>query len=389
MQLLEQNMNNTEAQQVKTTPFTINGREIGPGSPTYIIAELSANHGQELGAALQLVEAAAKAGADAVKLQTYTPDTLTIPCDNAHFRIDGTLWHGKTLYELYGEAYTPWEWLPELQAAANRHGLDLFSTPFDASAVEFLQRGDVPAYKIASFELVDLPLLRAVARTGRPMIVSTGMATLAEIEEAVETIRAAGGEQFALLKCTSAYPAPASEMRLGAIPHLINTFGCPVGLSDHTLELTVPITAVALGACIIEKHFTLSRSIPGPDSAFSLEPEEFAAMVRAVRVAESALGQVSYGPNAREEESRIFRRSLFVVQDVAAGEMFTPDNVRSIRPGNGLHTRHLDDVLGQRAAVSIARGTPLAWELIANDAESRDRCRQAPCHCDEPGVQAR
>lgn len=343
----------------------INGRRIGPGYPTYIIAEMSANHGQNLDEAIRIIRAAKEAGADAIKLQTYTPDTLTINCDNEYFRIQGgTLWDSRNLYELYGEAYTPWEWHAQLMAAANDLGMDLFSTPFDETAVDFLAEIGVPAYKVASFENVDLPLLRKIASKGKPIIMSTGMATLAEIDEAVRTIREAGGDQLALLKCTSAYPATPDEMNLRTIPNMAEGFDLPVGLSDHTMDVAVPVASVALGACIIEKHFTISRAVPGPDSTFSLEPHEFRAMVDSVRIAEQALGTVHYGVSQREAKSRIFRRSLFVVQDVRAGELLTEANVRSIRPGHGLHTRHLPEVIGRRAARDIARGTPVSWDLI-------------------------
>jgi len=343
----------------------INGSKIGVGQPTYVVAELSANHRQEFTEAVTLIEAAKNAGADAIKLQTYTPDTITINSDAWPFRIDGgTLWDGSTLYDLYSEAYTPWEWQPELKEIANDLGLDLFSTPFDNTAVDFLEEMEVPAYKIASFEIVDLPLIRQVAQTGKPIIMSTGMATLAEIDEAVHTARETGATQVALLKCTSAYPAPPEEMNLRTIPHLAQAFDVPTGLSDHTLGIAVPVAAVALGACIVEKHFTLSRDIPGPDSAFSLEPQEFKVMVDAIRVAEKALGEVRYGVAEREVASRVFRRSLFVVQDVKAGEAFTEKNVRSIRPGYGLHTRYLGEVIGRYASQDITRGTPLTWDLL-------------------------
>jgi N-acetylneuraminate synthase len=345
--------------------IVINGRTIGQGHPTYIIAEMSANHGHAFDRAVAIVQAAKEAGADAIKLQTYTPDTLTIDCNNDYFQVKGTLWNGRTLYDLYGEAYTPWEWQPKLKEIANNLGMDLFSTPFDASSVDFLEAMDVPVYKVASFENVDLPLLRRIAQTGRPVIMSTGMATLGEIEEAVETLRAAGTSELALLKCTSAYPSPPEAINLRTIPHLAQAFQTPVGLSDHTLGTAVPVAAVALGACIIEKHFCLSRNEPGPDSAFSLEPHEFQQMVASVRSAELALGHVHYGIEAREQVSRVFRRSLFVVEDVTAGELLTAANVRSIRPGHGLHTRYLDTVLGQRAACDIARGTPLAWQHVS------------------------
>jgi N-acetylneuraminate synthase len=346
------------------TVIEIAGRPIGPGYPCYIIAEMSGNHGQSFDQAVKIVEAAKDAGADAVKLQTYTADTLTIDCDKRYFRIDGTLWSGRTLYDLYREAFTPWEWQPRLREIAQRIGLELFSTPFDASAVEFLERMNVPAHKIASFENCDIALLRKVAATGKPIIVSTGMATLAEIDELVRAIKHSGGEQLALLKCTSAYPAPYEEMNLRTIPLLAQAFGVPVGLSDHSLGAAVPVAAAALGACIIEKHLTLSRSLAGPDSAFSLEPGEFKAMVDGVRVAEKALGRVDFGLSAAESKSRAFRRSLFVVQDILAGEIFTEQNVRSIRPGYGLHTRHLEEVLGRAAAHDLERGTPLGWEMV-------------------------
>ncbi|MDY7075433.1 MAG: pseudaminic acid synthase [Chloroflexota bacterium] len=345
--------------------FKIGDRHIGPGQPVYIVAEMSANHNQDFEQAVKILEQARRAGADAVKLQTYTSDTLTIDCDNEYFRIGkGTIWEGRNLYDLYGEAYTPWDWQPRLKDVAGDLGLDLFSTPFDHTAVDFLERMGVLAYKIASFEVVDLPLIRRIAQTGKSIIMSTGMATLAEIDEAVHTIREAGCDQLALLKCTSAYPAPPNEMNLRTIPHLAQAFGVPVGLSDHTLGIAVPVAAVALDACIVEKHFTLSRDVPGPDSAFSLEPHEFKAMVEAIRVAEKALGEVCYEVTERERASRVFRRSLFVVQDVEAGEVFSKENVRSVRPGYGLHTRHLDEVLGQRAARGVSKGTPLSWELI-------------------------
>ena len=343
----------------------IGNHPIGRGHPTYIIAEMSANHNQSFDQAIKVIEAAKDAGADALKLQTYTPDTLTIDCAKEYFKIEkGSIWEGRKLYELYREAYTPWEWHPKIKEIAMTLNLDLFSTAFDTTAVDFLEEMEVPAYKIASFEIVDMPLIRRIAKTGKPIVMSTGMATLAEIDEAVSTIREAGGNQLALLKCTSAYPALAEDMKLLTIPHLRDAFGVPVGLSDHTLGTTVPVAAVALGACIIEKHLTLSRSIAGPDSAFSLEPHEFQAMVEAVRTTEKALGQVCYSASENEKQSRIFRRSLFVVQDMNNGEKFTPQNVRSIRPGHGLHTRYLDVVLGKKARINIDRGTPLNWDLI-------------------------
>lgn len=348
--------------------FAIAGRRIGPGSPTYVIAELSANHHQRLESALRLIEVAAEAGVDAVKLQTYTPDTITIDCSNEHFQIDhGTLWDGHVLHDLYREAMTPWEWQPTLIERARALGLSCFSSPFDATAVDFLETLNVPAYKIASFELVDLPLLRKVAATQKPVILSTGMATLDEIEEALATLDAAGPVPVALLRTNSGYPAVPAEMNLRGMPRLAQRFQRVVGLSDHTLGIAVPVAAVGLGASIIEKHITLSRADPGPDSAFSLEPEELREMVEAIRIAEQALGGEHFGPSERERGSLAFRRSLFVVANVKAGERFSAENVRSIRPAAGLHTRHLDQILGKRASRDIERGTPLAWELVEDD----------------------
>ena len=348
------------------TGFAVNGRRLGPGVPVYVVAEMSANHNQSFEQAVKLVESAKEAGADAVKLQTYTPDTMTIRCDRPEFRVSGgTLWDGRTLYDLYGEAYTPWDWQPKLKEVADKLGLDLFSTPFDYTAVDFLEQMGVLAYKIASFELVDTALLRKVAATGKPVMLSTGMAWLAEIEEAVQTLRQGGCTQLALLKCNSGYPAPPEEMNLRTIPHLAEAFHVPVGLSDHTLGIAVPVAAVALGACIIEKHFTLSRAAGGPDSAFSLEPQEFKSMVDAVRVAERALGEVRYEATEHEAAGRAFRRSLFVVADMKAGDVFTEKNVRSIRPGHGLAPELLPEVLGRRAAKDIARGTPLTCDMLS------------------------
>jgi pseudaminic acid synthase len=350
-----------------TNCIEIGSRRIGPGNPTYCIAEVSANHNQDYEKAVRILEVAKEAGADAVKLQTYTADTITIASDRKEFRIGGgTLWDGRNLHDLYGEAYTPWEWQPRLKRVAEELGMDLFSSAFDFTAVDFLEKMGVPAHKVASFELVDIPLIQKMAGTGKPLIMSTGMASVEEIEEAVQSARAAGAKQIALLKCTSAYPAPVEEMNLRTIQEMARRFGVPVGLSDHTMGIAVPVAAVALGACIIEKHLTLSRSTPGPDSGFSLEPQEFKAMVEAVRMAERALGEVHFGLSGKEESSRVFRRSLFVVQDVKRGETFTAANVRSIRPGYGLHTRHLNEVLGKQAGRDIERGTPLSWDLVVN-----------------------
>lgn len=342
----------------------IGGRRIGAGAPAYIVAELSANHRGDFDEAVRLIEVAHRAGADAVKLQTYTADGLTLDCDRPEFRIgEGTAWAGRTLHDLYSEAAMPWEWQPRLKQVADRLGLDLFASAFDAESVRFLDREvGVPAFKIASFEVVDLALIRDVAATGKPLVMSTGMATPEEIREAVDAFEAGGGGALALLKCTSAYPSPPGAMNLRAITRLAADFGCPVGLSDHTLGLAVPVAAVALGACLIEKHVTLSRAAGGPDSGFSLEPDELAAMVDAVRTAEAALSGDRIGPTDQEEASRVFRRSLFAVRDVARGEVLTGDAVRSIRPANGLAPKHLGAVLGRRANRDLARGTPLSWD---------------------------
>jgi pseudaminic acid synthase len=346
------------------TDFYVNGRKIGGEASVYVVAEMSANHNQNFDRAVQIVEAAAEAGADAVKLQTYRPDTITIDSDKEPFQIKEGPWKGRTLYDLYEKAYTPWDWQPKLQEIAHDHGLDLFSSPFDPTAVDFLEEMDVPVYKVASFENVDLPLIQRVAETGKPTIMSTGMATLAEIDEAVRAYHGAGGTDLSLLACTSSYPAPPEEMHLRRIPHLAETFDVVPGLSDHTLGIEVPVAAVSLGARIVEKHLTLSRDDEGPDSDFSLEPDEFAEMVRAVRKTEKALGEVRYETTEKEAESETFRRSLFVVEDIGEGELLNRDNVRSIRPGNGLHTRHLGDVIGKEASQQIERGTPLKWSLV-------------------------
>jgi N-acetylneuraminate synthase len=343
----------------------IGEKTVGAGFPTYVVAELSANHGQDYDQAVRTIQAAKDAGADAVKLQTYTPDTITLRSEREEFRIGGgTLWDGRTLHDLYGEAYMPWEWQPRLKRAADGMGIDLFSSPFDLTAVDFLESMNVPAYKIASFELVDIPLIEKVVRTGKPVIMSVGMASLEEIEEAVSAARK-GCPQVALLKCTSSYPALPAQMNLKTIPDLAAQFDLPVGLSDHSMTVAVPVAAVTLGACMIEKHFTLSRSIKGPDSAFSLEPAEFEEMVRAVRVTEESLGAVRYGASASEEKSVAFRRSLYVVEEVKKGNPFTSGNVRSIRPSQGLHTRYFQEILTKRAARDIERGTPLSWDLVA------------------------
>jgi pseudaminic acid synthase len=344
--------------------ITINNRRIGTGEPVYIIAEMSANHNQSIDKAIKIIEAAKNSGADAVKIQTYTADTMTIDCSNDYFQIKGTIWEGKNLYKLYQEALTPWGWHPKLKEVCDKLKIPLFSTPFDLTSVDYLERMDVPAYKIASFEVVDIPLLKKIASTGKPIIMSTGMATLAEIDEAIQTIRGTGNNKIALLKCTSAYPALPEEMNLKTISHLSNAYNVPVGLSDHTLGSAVAVASVALAGCIIEKHLTLSRSDEGPDSAFSTEPAEFKALVDDIRVAEKAIGKISYDISDKQKENRVFRRSLFVVNDIKKGESFTNENVRSIRPGHGLHTRYFEQILGRKAIRDIKKGTPLNWDMV-------------------------
>lgn len=335
---------------------------------TYIIAELSANHGGRIEVAKESIAAAQEAGADAVKLQTYTADTLTLDCRKEDFVIrGGTLWDGKTLYELYKEAYTPWEWHEELFAYANKIGIDIFSSPFDKSAVDFLERFDPPAYKIASFEITDYGLIRHAASKGRPMIISTGIATLQEIQDAVDICREEGNNDIVLLKCTSAYPAPLEEANLRTIPNLAETFGVVAGFSDHTLGITAPVAAVALGARVIEKHFILDRELGGPDADFSLDREEFAQMAQAVRDTEKLLGKVDYSMTAKRRESRRFSRSLYVAEAVKKGELFTEKNIRSVRPGFGLHPKHLSRILGKRAARDLEKGTALSWEMIGEE----------------------
>lgn len=346
--------------------FKIKHRSIGLSFPTLIVAELSANHNHSFDLAIETIKAAKAAGADAIKLQTYTPDTMTIDSHRPEFLIKNqTLWDGKTLYDLYKEAYTPWEWQPKLKEVAEKEGLICFSTPFDKTAVDFLEAMQMPAYKIASFEIKDILLIEYVASKGKPVIISTGMATLADIEEAVNACRRMGNNQIALLKCTSQYPAPIEEANLNTIPNMASTFDVVVGISDHTMELAVPVTAVALGARIIEKHFILDRSLGGPDAAFSLNAQEFEQMVKSVRNAEKALGKVCYSLSEKTQQNAIFLRSLFVVKDMKAGEMFTEENIRSIRPGYGLPPKYLKDILGKRASIDIEKGTPLSWNLIS------------------------
>lgn len=343
----------------------LNGRRIGPGYPVYIIAEISANHHQDYNEAIKLIRAAKEAGADAVKLQTYTPDTLTLPSDKPYFKIQGgTLWDGDTLHDLYRKAYMRWDWQLGLKKEAKAIGIDCFSTPYDASSLEFLADLNMPAYKVASFEIVDLPLIRKIAKKGRPMILSTGMATLEEISEALQAAAKGGAKQVALLKCTSAYPASPKEMNLKSIPFLAEKFSVPIGLSDHTMGHTVAVAAVAVGACILEKHFTLSRSKPGPDSTFSLEPHEFKELVQNVRVTEQALGVVKLGVDEQEAKSRAFRRSLFVVRPIQKGEAFNETNIRSIRPGTGLLPKFFPNILGKKATRNLEVGHPLQWNDV-------------------------
>lgn len=360
----------------------IAGRSIGPGHQPYVIAEMSANHGGSLDRAIELVREVAATGADAIKLQTYTADTLTLDSDRPEFRIDSEgPWGGRTLYDLYTEAAMPWEWQPRLKAVADSLSLALFSSVFDETSVAFLEDMGVPAFKVASSELIDIPLLRRVARGGRPVLISTGMGTLSEIDEAVRTVREVDPDvPLALLKCTAAYPASANELNLATIPHLADRYGVPAGLSDHTLGTIAAVAAVARGAAIIEKHVCLSRADGGPDAHFSIEPEELRQLVEDVRTSSLAQGTVAYGPTGEERETLPFRRSLFIVKNVMAGEVLTRDNVRAIRPAGGLAPRHFDAVLGQRVRHDATCGTPLTWELLEGKPAARS---EKPRACDE------
>ena len=349
---------------VTEATIAIAGRRIGAGEPPFVIAELSANHNGSLERALAIMAAAKQAGADAVKIQTYTADTITIDHDGPGFRIEGGLWHGKTLHALYDEAHTPWDWHPALFAKGRELGLVVFSSPFDFSAVDFLETLNAPAYKIASFELIDLPLIRKCAGTGKPIVMSTGMADLKEIGEAVEAARGAGAREILLLHCTSGYPTPPEDSDLRTIPHLAGAFGVPVGLSDHTPGIGAALAAVALGASVIEKHCTLSRADGGPDSAFSLEPAELASLCANARIAWQALGGVRYDKSASERGNAQFRRSLYIVADMKAGEALSAKNLRSIRPGHGLPPKFHDLLLGKRVNRDVARGTPMSWDLL-------------------------
>ena len=345
----------------------IGNKSIGTGHPVFIVAEISANHLQNYDLAEKTILAARDAGVDAVKLQTYTPDTITLNCDSEDFKLKDTIWEGKTLYELYEEAYTPWDWQPKLKKFAERHGLICFSSAFDKTAVDFLEKMNVPAHKVASFEITDIPLIKYMASKMKPMIISTGIAEIEDIEEAVNACNKAGNKDIILLKCTSAYPTPLSDVNLRTMVDLSSRFNSLVGLSDHTLGTSVSIAAVALGACFIEKHITTDRSIGGPDSEFSLEPNEFRDMVKSIREVEKALGKVDYTLTEKMKRSRDFARSLYVSKDIKKGEKLSLDNVKSVRPGYGLHPKHLDEVLGKRALRDIKKGTALKWELIEND----------------------
>ena len=339
---------------------------IGSCSKPFIIAEMSGNHNQSLNRALEIVDAAAKAGAHALKIQTYTPDTMTLDMAEGEFFVaDKTnLWQGKTLYELYSEAHTPWEWHQPIFERAAALGMIAFSTPFDDTAVDFLESLDVPCYKIASFENTDLPLIRRVAATGKPMIISTGMASLAELDETVRVAREAGCKDLVLLKCTSTYPATPENTNILTIPHLRDMFGCEVGLSDHTMGIGVSVASVALGASVIEKHFTLNRADGGVDSTFSMEPSEMLSLVVESARAWESLGRINYGPTESEKKSLAYRRSLYVTNDIKAGEMFSSQNLRAIRPGSGLPPKYLPMLLGKRLAKDVKKGTPMSWDLI-------------------------
>ena len=345
--------------------ITIGNHKIGKQYPTFIIAELSANHNQKIELAIETIKAAKKAGADAVKFQTYTAETLTIDCNSNLFKINhNTLWDGNTLYKLYQQAYTPWEWQPELKRIAEAEGLVCFSSPFDNSAVDFLEEMNVPAYKVASMEITDIPLIQYIASKGKPIIISTGIAEEPEIKEAIDTCYAVGNKQVVILKCTSEYPASFSEMNLKSIPYIENTFNVPVGLSDHSMGTEAAVAAVALGACVVEKHFIIDRNLGGPDAAFSMDVKEFSDMVRQIRNVESSLGIYDYVLSDKIKVSRWNRRSLFVCEDIKEGDVITSKNVRSIRPGHGLHPRYLPQVLGKKAKHAVEKGTPLSWDML-------------------------
>lgn len=341
----------------------IGNKKIGINEPAFIIAELSGNHNQSYDRAVKLIEVAKEAGADAVKLQTYTADTITIDCDNEYFQINqGTIWDGTTLHKLYEKAYTPWQWQPKLKKIAEDLGLICFSSPFDLTSIDFLEDMNVPAYKIASFEINDIPFIKKIASKNKPIIISTGIAYMSDIDEAIKACD--DNRQVILLKCASAYPTPYEDINLKTIPNMSETFDCIVGLSDHTLGNEVAISAIALGAKVIEKHMTLSRADGGPDAEFSMEPEEFKHMVECIRNVEKALGKVTYNLTYKQKKSREHSRSLFVVEDIKTGEEFTTNNVRSIRPNFGLHTRYYNDIIGKRAKCNIVKGTPVRWDMV-------------------------
>ena len=345
--------------------ITIGRRVISHDAPCYIIAEMSGNHNMDYSRAEKIVEAAAEAGADAIKLQTYTADTITLDCDSAPFQItQGTLWDGTTLHKLYEQAYTPWEWHAPLQKKAHALGMDFFSSPFDLTSIDYLENLNVPAYKIASCEITDIPLIKRAASFGKPVIISTGIAHREDIALAVETCRAAGNENVILLKCCSAYPTPYEDIHLRSIPMIAHDFDCLTGLSDHTMGSTVAGAAVALGACVVEKHLTLARADGGVDSAFSMEPAEFKKMVDDIRIIEKALGRATYDLTEKAAREREHRRSLFIAADLKQGDVLTPENLRSVRPGDGLHTKHYEELLGKKVTRDVAYGTPMSWDLV-------------------------
>jgi len=348
----------------QTKQLQIKNRSIGDGNPAYLIAEMSANHAGDMGRALEIIHAAKESGADCIKIQTYTPDTITLNCNNEFFTLSGGTWKGENLYELYGKAYTPWEWQGRLKEEADKIGIDFFSTPFDKTAVDFLEELKVDFYKIASFEVVDIPLLKAVAATQKPIVMSVGMATTEEIEEAMKAIYSQGNTQLAILKCSSVYPAIPDTMNLKTLQDMKERFGVPVGLSDHSMGNIAAVTAVALGANIIEKHFCLSRDIENPDVSFSMEPGEFAEMVKNIRLAEKAMGKVSYELSAAEKESRNTRKSIFVSADIKKGEVLTPENIRVVRPAYGMEPKYYEMVLGKKVKEDLKFGTPLSFDVI-------------------------
>ncbi len=345
----------------------IGDKIISENSPAFIVAEMSGNHNMDFDRAVEIIRAAKEAGADAVKIQTYTADTITLDCDDPCFRItQGTLWDGITLHKLYEKAYTPWEWQPRLKKLAQDMGLLLFSSPFDFSSVDFLEEMQVPAYKVASFEITDIPLIRKIARLGKPVILATGIARLADIELAVQTCREEGNEQVILLKCCSAYPTPYEDVNLRTIPNMRETFNCLTGLSDHTMGSAVAVGAVALGARMVEKHMTLRRSDGGVDAAFSMEPQEFKEMVDNIRIVEKALGRATYDLSEKQVREREHSRSLFIAKDMKAGEVFTPENLRSVRPADGLHTKYYEQLLGRRITRDAKLGTPMTWDMAGD-----------------------